>query len=99
MKLTQIIKMAEKSFGLRLSPDRLVKSMAVPGLGVGAPEVSKAFYLKARPFVVFSLQDKVVGIVPARITKDTTSFTLKVAQPCSGTPLDGKEQTRSSTRC
>ena len=23
----------------RLSPDRLVKSMAVPGLGVGAPEV------------------------------------------------------------
>jgi len=79
MKLTQIIKMAEKSFGLRLSQDRLVKNMAVPGLGVGAPEVSKAFYLRARPFVVFSLQDQVVEIVPARITKDTTNFTLKVA--------------------
>ena len=26
-------------FHPRLSPDRLVKSMAVPGLGVGAPEV------------------------------------------------------------
>ena len=53
MKLTQKILMSEKSFGLRwavviflslflllrLSPDRPDKTMTVPGLGVGAPEV------------------------------------------------------------
>merc|ERR1719341_2461774 len=78
MDLTQRILMSEKSFGLRLSPDRLTKTMSVPGLGVGAPEVAKAFYLKIRPTVSFNLKDKVVEIVPERIHKEETSFTLEV---------------------
>merc|ERR1719239_9564 len=78
MELSQTILMSEKSFGLRLSPDRLTKKMSVPGLGVGAPEVAKAFYLKIRPTVSFNLKDKVVEIVPERIHKEETSFTLKV---------------------
>merc|ERR1719500_777300 len=53
MQLSQEILMSEKSFGMRLSPDRLTKTMKVPGLGVGAPEVGKAFYLKIRPTVSF----------------------------------------------
>merc|ERR1719264_1733464 len=48
MQLSQQILMSEKSFGMRLSPDRLNKTMSAPGLGVGAPEVGKAFYLKIR---------------------------------------------------
>jgi len=78
MALTQTIKMSERSFGLRLSPDRLVTSMSVPGLGVGAPEVAKAFYLKIRPIVTFNLQEKVIQILPERIHKEETSFKLEV---------------------
>jgi len=78
MQLSQEILMSEKSFGMRLSPDRLTKTMSVPGLGVGAPEVGKAFYLKIRPTVSFELQDKVVNIVPERIHKEEQSFTLQV---------------------
>merc|ERR1719264_1278940 len=78
MQLSQEILMSEKSFGMRLSPDRLTKTMKAPGLGVGAPEVGKAFYLKIRPTVSFELQDKVVNIVPERIHKEEQSFTLQV---------------------
>merc|ERR1712130_827403 len=78
MHQTQKILMSERSFGMRLSPDRLKKTMSVPGLGVGAPEVAKAFYMKIRPTVSFDLKDKVIRILPERIHKEETSFTLEV---------------------
>ena len=37
----------------RLSPDRLVKNMAVPGLGVGAPEVVDVDIVLARSNITF----------------------------------------------
>ena len=42
LKETQMIT-GEKNFGMKMSQGKLEKAMNVPGLGVGAPEVSKRF--------------------------------------------------------
>jgi len=77
LKETQLIT-GEKSFGMKMSQGKLEKAMNVPGLGVGAPEASKAFYMKIRPVLRISLNDQVISIEPKRVHKETASFNLTI---------------------